>query len=113
MRPKHADFIEEHLTYKKSPGPGNYQEVELVPKKGRFTVSKFGDSPMSIIHPRTERFGTIKQSPGPSNYVEGDSLNGMGKYVLSGRHSNGCRVFSKTARGTFWNPTTTPGPGSY
>jgi hypothetical protein len=85
----------------------------MLPKKGRFTISKYNDSPLSIIHPKTERFASIKQSPGPSTYREGDSINGEGKYALSHRKSNGRRVFSKTARDGFWKGTSTPGPGSY
>lgn len=69
MRPKPVDFIEKKLSYKESPGPGAHQEVDLVPKEGRFTVSKFTDAPMSVIHPKTERFVSIKSSPGPSSYA--------------------------------------------
>ena len=69
MRPKPVDFIEKKLSYKESPGPGAHQEVDLIPKNGRFTVAKFSDSRFSVIHPRTERFNTIKDSPGPSSYV--------------------------------------------
>lgn len=87
--------------------------MELEPKNGRFVVAKFSDSPLSVIHPRTERFQSVKQSPGPSSYLEGDSINGPAKYTLSHRRSDGRRAFSKTARDTFWKPTTTPGPGSY
>lgn len=53
MRPKPVDFIDKKLTYKESPGPGAHQEVDLVPRSGRFTVSKFSDSPYSVIHPNT------------------------------------------------------------
>ena len=76
-------------------------------------MSRFSDSPLSVIHPRTERFIPIKSSPGPSSYVEGDSMNGNGKYVLSHRRSNGRRVFSKTSRDISWAKRNTPGPGSY
>lgn len=69
MRPKPVDFIEKKLSYKESPGPGAHQEVDLIPKNGRFAVAKFSDSRFSVIHPRTERFNTIKDSPGPSSYV--------------------------------------------
>jgi hypothetical protein len=85
-----------------------------LPRKGRFSVSKFSDSLYSIIHPKTERLNSVKPSPGPNHYIEGDSLNGTGKYVLSNRKSNGRRLFSKTARDIFWkNRSITPGPGSY
>lgn len=109
------DFIEEKLTFKESPGPGTHQEIDLENKRGRLSCSKYNDAPLSIIHPKTERFATIKQSPGPSNYHEGDSINGDSKYLLSHRKSNGRRVFSKTAKygDGFWKTSTTPGPGSY
>ena len=85
----------------------------MEPKKGRFSVSKYADSPLSTIHPKTQRIATLKQSPGPGSYFEGDCLNGEGKYILSKRKSNGCRVFSKNARNIFWKGDETPGPGSY
>ena len=106
-------MIDNNLTYKKSPGPGSHTDLDFHPKNGRFACSKYGDSPYSTIHPRTERFNRIKQTPGPSSYVEGDSINGDGKYVLSNRKSNGRRVFSKTAREGQWVKATPPGPGSY
>ena len=106
-------MIEKNLTYKKSPGPGTHTELDFHPRRGRFSVSKYGDHELCTIHPRTERFRTIKQSPGPSSYREGDSINGNANYVLSNRKSNGRRVFSKTARDGLWKVTTTPGPGSY
>jgi hypothetical protein len=89
--------------------------VDLLPKKGRFSVGKYSDAPLSVIHPKTERFLTIKQSPGPSSYQEGDSINANAEYRLSHRKSNGRRVFSKTAKygDGFWKTNTTPGPGSY
>ena len=105
-------MIGDNLTYKKNPGPGAHTELDFHPKNGRFSCSKYNDSPLSIIQ-KADRFNTIKQSPGPSSYREGDSINGDGKYVLSNRKSNGRRVFSKTAREGQWVKTTTPGPGSY
>ena len=113
MRPKPVDFIDKKLTYKEAPGPGAHQEVELVPKEGRFAVSKFTDSPFSIIHPKTERFALIKSTPGPSTYAEGDAINDSSKYVLSHRKSNGRRIFSKTSRDLYGKSRNTPGPGSY
>lgn len=113
MRPKPVDFIDKKLTYKEAPGPGAHQEVELEPTSGRFAVSKFPDSPLSIIHPKSERFQLIKSTPGPSTYAEGDSINDSSKYVLSHRKSNGRRIFSRTSRDVFGNTGDTPGPGSY
>lgn len=101
VRPRTLDFIGEKLTYKKSPGPGQYTEVDLDPKNGRFTVSKFGDSKFSKINPNTPRFQEIKQSPGPSSYMEGDSMRGNAKYVLSQHRGAGTRAFDNNARLTF------------
>ena len=56
MRPQTLDFIGQKLTYKKNPGPGSYQQVDMDPKFGRFTVSKFGDSKFAKINPNTPRF---------------------------------------------------------
>lgn len=68
MRPKPVDFIEKKLSYKENPGPGAHKDLDLRPKDGRLSVSKFSDSPYSVIHPKTQRFGTIRPSPGPSSY---------------------------------------------
>lgn len=118
MRPKTLDFIGEKLTYKKNPGPGSYNEVDLDPKTGRFTVSKFSDAKFSKINPNTPRFFDAKQSPGPSSYMEGDSIQGSAKYVLSQHRGNGTRAFEKTARLTFTDDSKKkakmiPGPGDY
>lgn len=56
MRPKTKDFIEENLTYKKSPGAGQYNEIDLDPKSGKFAVAKFGASRFGKINPKTPRF---------------------------------------------------------
>ena len=106
-------MIESNLTYKKAPGPGAYTDVDFHPRNGRFSVSKYNDSPLSTICSRPERFNTAKQSPGPSTYQEGDSINGDAKYVLSNRKSNGRRMFSKSARDGYWKGKPTPGPGAY
>lgn len=60
MRPRRNDFIEDNLTYKKSPAPGQYNEIDLDPKTGRFVVAKFGDSKYAKINPKTPRFQAIK-----------------------------------------------------
>ena len=63
------DYIEAKLSYKESPGPGAHKDFEMEPNRGRFMVSKYRDSPLSIVNPKTDRFLTIKQSPGPSSYL--------------------------------------------
>ena len=118
MRPQTIDFIEAKKTYKKNPGPGDYQTVDMEPKTGRFVVSKFGDSKFAKINPNTPRFQAIKESPGPLSYKEGDGMAGSAKYVLSQHPGNGTRAFSQTARTTFtddWKKREQklPGPGYY
>ena len=105
MRPRRSDFIEQKMTYKKNPGPGEHTQIDLDPKNGRFVVAKFGDSKFAKINPKTPRFPEVKDSPGPLSYIEGDSLSSGGKYILSQRRGNGTRAFDKNARLTFtpWN----------
>ncbi len=69
MRLKTEDVIRKNLSYWKNPAPNKYQEVDLEPKKGRFLVSKYSDTKLSIINPNSARFQKIKESPGPSNYL--------------------------------------------
>ena len=118
LRPKTVDFIEAKRTNKQTPGPGVYEAVDMDPKTGRFSVSKFGDFKFAKINPKTERFQTIKDSPGPLSYREGNSLSKDGKYSLSQHKGNGMRAFSKTARLTFTDDSKKrekklPGPGYY
>jgi hypothetical protein len=56
IRPKRKDIVEECLSYKKNPGPGQYQEIDMEPENGRFTVSKFSDIKFTKIHNKPERF---------------------------------------------------------
>ena len=117
MRPQTIDVIEARKTYKNNPGPGAYKDVDLDPKNGRFSVSKFSDSKFSIIN-QSPRFQTIKDTPGPLSYREGDSLHAGAKYTLSVHRGNGTRAFSRNQRRTFINESKehskqTPGPGNY
>lgn len=117
MRPKTVDMIDKNLTYKKDPGPGTYQSIELEPKTGRFVVSKFGDSKFAKITDLGQRFPIAKDSPGPLTYREGDSISSGAKYVLSQRKGRGTRPFNKTSRSSFTDEFATnkktPGPGAY
>lgn len=56
MRRRTIDFIEAKKTYRANPGPGTYNDVDLEPKIGRFTVSKFSDVKLAKINPASERF---------------------------------------------------------
>ena len=44
MKQKLKDFVGDKLSYKKTPGPGTYNDIELLPKTGRFKLSKYSDS---------------------------------------------------------------------
>ncbi len=68
MRPKTIDVIKKNFSYLKNPGPDAYSEINLVPKTGRFMVSKFSDTKFAKINPNGDRFTTIKASPGPLDY---------------------------------------------
>ena len=118
MRGKTLDVIENKKTYRNNPGPGAYTDIDLDPKTGRFNVSKFGDSKLAKINPKTPRFLEIKESPGPHSYREADSMSTSGKYLLSGHRGNGSRAFDQQARLTFTDnfsnqKKTIPGPGDY
>lgn len=60
MRRRTIDFIEAKKTFKVNPGPGAYTDVDLEPKIGRFTISKFSDVKFAKINPTSERFEKIK-----------------------------------------------------
>lgn len=49
LRNKPKDFIAEKLTYKKSPGPGAYETINMDPESGRFKLSKYGDCKFAKI----------------------------------------------------------------
>ena len=51
-------MIGQNLTYKKDPGPGTYETVDLDPKT-KTRVSRFKNSQLGIV-PKSSRFYTIK-----------------------------------------------------
>lgn len=53
MRRRTIDFIQSKISFKQSPGPGSYTDVNLDPKNGRFTVSKFSDVKLAKINPNS------------------------------------------------------------
>lgn len=117
MRPKTNDMIGNHLSYKETPGPGQYESIELDPKSGRFMVSKFNDSKFGKVTDSGPRFSKVKETPGPSSYIELDGLSPRGKYISSKRSGNGTIVFNQTARSHFTDEFSrtkkNPGPGDY
>ena len=117
MRPQTIDMVDSHLTYKETPGPGQYESVDLDPRSGRFMVSKFNDSKFAKITNNVPRFPKAKETPGPASYIELDSMSPKGKYVVSNRNGTGSRAFNQTARSTFTDEFSrikkNPGPGQY
>jgi len=75
MRVKTCDFIGDRLSYKESPGPGTYKDVDLNPNEYRFKISKFSDARYAKINPNSKRFKDIKQSPGPGDYLNKDNFS--------------------------------------
>lgn len=65
LRPKTSDFDGDRLSYKKAPGPGQYNTIDLNPNDGRFKLSKLNDTKFCKINPNTERFLKEKHTPGP------------------------------------------------
>lgn len=107
-------MIERHLTYKKDPGPGSYEAVELDATKQRTKVSKFQGPKLGVI-PQSQRFLTIKDSPGPHNYNELDGFSATARYVVSSHRGRGTRPFTREKRFTHehWRPSRNPGPSDY
>lgn len=56
MRIRTKDFNGEKLSYKKTPAPNAYKEVEMLPNSGRFKLSKFGDTKLCKINSGSARF---------------------------------------------------------
>ena len=106
-------MIDKNLTYRRDPGPGTYEAVDLDPKN-KTKVSKFKVPEMGIV-PRASRFQTVKESPGPHHYGELDSLTPTARYVVSQHRGRGTRPFTRERRFTHehWRPSKNPGPTDY
>ena len=115
LRSKTLDVNAKRLTYLAVPGPGSYQSVELNPQNGRFELSKYSDSKLSVINKAARFQKQKKKQPGPATYSKIDDLNSKGKYVLSHRRGKGTRPFDKEMKFTvsYWKPKDNPGPGAY
>ncbi len=92
-------MVERNLTYKKDPGPGAYDAVELDLTKLRTKVSKFQTPKLGII-PHSQRFYTIKDGPGPQKYNDLDGLSATARYVVSSHRGKGTRPFTREKRFT-------------
>lgn len=115
MRAKTSDFNGDRLSYKKTPGPGTYQDIELRPKEGKLRLSKFQNTRLAKINSNTKRFLEEKYSPGPSDYVRKDDFSKTGSYMLSKDISQGRRPFDRSLKIDFTErfrklSITLPGP---
>jgi hypothetical protein len=106
-------MIDRNLSFRKDPGPGAYETVDLDPKN-KTKVSKFKGAQMGII-PRSSRFQIIKESPGPHHYGELDGMTPTARYVMSQHTGRGTRPFTRERRFTHehWRPSRNPGPSTY
>jgi hypothetical protein len=87
----------------------------MTPENGKFRISKYSNSRLSVIT-RDKRFKDIKEkSPGPSSYNTLDNLNKQSKYVLSSRRGQGTRPFDREKKFTnpYWRYDKNPAPGNY
>lgn len=117
-RPRTSDVNGEKLSYKKVPGPGTYESLEMTPASGRPNLSKNKRVRMSVIN-KDIRFKPIKSvSPGPNMYNSIDDLNRNSKYFSSRRKGEGTRPFDQEEKFTHrywrsWRDNLKPGPGSH
>ena len=99
----------------KVPGPGSYESVDLTPSNGKFRISKYSNSRLSVIQ-KNKRFKDVKpSSPGPTAYRSIDNINKDSRYLLSNRISQGTRPFDKERKFTYkyWKHDKNPAPSSY
>jgi hypothetical protein len=103
-----------HLSYLKTPGPGKYESLELNPKNGKFKISKFSDSKLTVIG-KEKRFKPLHTTPGPLDYKAVDNFSDRGKFILSQRRGKGTRPFDNEKKFTvaYWKHNENPGPGAY
>lgn len=98
MRAKTSDFNGDRLSFKQSPGPGQYDTINLLPVDGKHKLSQFKSTKLTKINSNTKRFLDQKFCPGPSDYVRKDDFNSTGSYVLSKDHSQGRRPFDRSLK---------------
>ena len=68
------------MSFWKVPGPGKYESIEMTPENGKFRISKYSNSRLSVIQ-KDPRFKEEKpKTPAPSSYNSIDELNKTSKY---------------------------------
>ena len=82
-RPRTSDFNGDRLSFKKVPGPGSYESLEMTPNSGKPLLSKNRTVKLANID-RDIRFKPLKtKSPAPSKYKTIDNLSDKSKYYSS------------------------------
>jgi hypothetical protein len=114
-RPKTIEVNKKNRSFLEAPGPGTYESVELTSSDGKYRISKYSNSRLSVIQ-KDRRFKEEKfKTPGPSLYGTLDSLSKNSKYILSSRRGQGTRPFDRERKFTnkYWRYDANPAPGSY
>ena len=89
------------MTFWKAPGPGKYESIEMTPSNGKFRISKYSNSRLSVMY-RDERFKDNKPAtPSPNAYNSIDHINKDSKYLLSNRKGQGSRPFDRERKFTY------------
>ena len=60
-RPRTIDVNREKLSFKRDPGPGTYESLEMTPSNGRPKLSKNGNVRLSVIN-KDRRFKPTKNN---------------------------------------------------
>lgn len=114
MRSKTIDTVSKKLSFRKNPGPGAYEAVDLHNPALKSLVSKYRGATLcaAITSPR---FPKTRDGPGPQTYLESDSLSATARYVASQHRGRGTRPFTREKRFTHdhWRPSRNPGPTEY
>lgn len=114
-RAKTVDVIAKNLSFLETPAPNQYKSVELNPKDGKFRISRFSDTKLSVIG-KGKRFNNSKEiNPSPATYQAIDDLNTKGKFILSQRRGKGTRPFDKEMKFShgYWKTNENPSPAEY
>ena len=48
-RPRTIDVNKKNMSFWNSPGPGKYESIEMTPSNGKFRISKYSNSRLSVI----------------------------------------------------------------
>ena len=117
-RTSDLDFNSKRLSYKKAPGPGAYESLDMTPSSGKPKLSKNRKVKLANID-RDTRFKPTKSiSPGPNVYNSIDNLSRDSRYYSSLRRGEGTRPFDQEGKFTHrywrsWRDNFKPAPGAH